>query len=373
MDYEKAFSICKNKLENHLREIPADMPEFCAREDGRYFDNKSPKNFMDIGTWMPSFFTGEVLLAYEDSGEKRYLEWLEGFQGVYHEKVFSHAEDTMHDLGFLYTLYAVGLYRVTGRKEYRTIFLKAADELVKRFSLKGNYIRAWGRLNETESASAGEAIIDCMMNLPLLFAASEESGISLFREAAVRHADTTLHHFMRPDGSVYHTYHFDRETGQPLWGCNHCGYGDESFWARGCAWAVYGFVIAYIHTGFVRYLDASCRLADLFLRECADGDDCIPVWDFRLPASMPKEKDTSAAAIAASAFYELGQCTGDRKYTDACHLFLQTLSQDRYFNTDETIPGILRESNGLKHYTLFGDYFFMEALMKQLHPWKMYW
>ena len=128
MDYKKIFEACCKKLENHMREIPKDNPEFCACEDGKYFENPKPLDFMDIQTWMPSFFTGQALLAYEWSKEKRYLEWLEGFQQVYYDKVYMHAEETMHDLGFLYLPYAVGLYRLTGEVAYRTMALKAADD-----------------------------------------------------------------------------------------------------------------------------------------------------------------------------------------------------------------------------------------------------
>lgn len=371
MDYKKIFEACCKKLENHMREIPKDNPEFCACEDGKYFENPKPLDFMDIQTWMPSFFTGQALLAYEWSKEKRYLEWLEGFQQVYYDKVYMHAEETMHDLGFLYLPYAVGLYRLTGEVAYRTMALKAADELAKRFSIKGRFIRAWGRKDDIQTENAGEAIIDCMMNLPLLFWASEETGIPFYREIAIEHADTTLKYFVRADGSVYHAYRFDVETGKPLWGCNYCGFSDESFWARGCAWAVYGFMIAYTYTGLRRFIDVSERLIRRFQEETEKNGDKIPVWDFRLTEDKEQQKDTSAAAIVASAAYGLAKCTKKLQYKEYAETLLNELCREEYFDSRAEIPGMLKESNGLGHYTLFGDFFFMEALLKAINGNEM--
>lgn len=365
MNYEEIFEICRRKLEWHIKMIPKENPEFCACSDGQYFSNENPLGFMDIQTWMPSFFTGEVLLAYERSKEQRYLDWLEQFEDIYEKKVFVYSQQTMHDLGFLYLPYAVGLWQVTKKEVYRRMALKAADELLKRFSMKGGYIRAWGRNGDMRDERAGEAIIDCMMNIPLLFWAAEETGIPIYREAAEKHADITLKYFVRADGSVYHAYRFDAETGQPLWGCNYCGYADESFWARGCAWAIYGFTIAYAYTENQRYRNTAERLIKRFREECQDGDG-IPVWDFRLPADLHKNKDTSAAAIAASAAFDLAEYTGKGEYKAYAEKLVETLAGQRYFNRDTEVPGILRESNGLEHYTLFGDYFFMEALVKAI-------
>lgn len=270
----------------------------------------------------------------------------------------------MHDLGFLYLPYAVGMWQTTKEKVYRDMALKAADELAKRFTIEGRYIRAWGKNGDMERA--GEAIIDCMMNIPLLFWAYDETGIPLYREIGMAHADTTLSCFVRADGSLYHAYHFDLETGRPMWGCNYCGYDDESFWARGCAWAIYGFVTAYIYTKAERYREISERLLQRFQRECRSEEDGIPLWDFRLPEGVPERKDTSAAAITVSAAFELAECTGQKSYRDYARQLLNVLLHDKYFDSRENIPGILKESNGLGHYTLFGDYFFMEALLKAL-------
>ena len=133
--------------------------------------------------------------------------------------------------------------------------------------------------------SRGLAIIDCMMNIPLLFWAGKETGDRFFTDVAIAHADTTLHNFIRPDGSVCHAYRFDSVTGEPAEEFNDCGYSVGSHWARGTAWAVYGFSVAWRYTGLTRYRDAAVKLAECYLTQC--GENGVPVWDFRLPTDQP--------------------------------------------------------------------------------------
>src|SRR5208283_5044043 len=150
-----------------------------------------------------------------------------------------------------------------------------------------------GPMNTTEHDNM--AIIDCMMNLPLLYWASLESGNPKFRAAAIKQADTTLKYFIRPDDSVFHAYRFDLKTGRPLGGDNYCGRSVDSHWARGTAWAIYGFALSHRYTGDKKYLDASLRLARKFNREL--NGDALPVWDFKLPSGEAPLRDSSAAAI----------------------------------------------------------------------------
>jgi unsaturated chondroitin disaccharide hydrolase len=149
----------------------------------------------------------------------------------------------MHDLGFLYSLYSVALFKLTGEPAHRQTALRAATVLAGRFETRGQYLRAWGRMEEQATDYAGLAIIDSMMNLPLLFWAADQSGDSRYRDLATQHADTTLRHFVRADGSVFHAYRFDPRTGQALGPANYCGYAVDSHWARGAAWAIYGFAL----------------------------------------------------------------------------------------------------------------------------------
>lgn len=372
--YGEAFEKCLIKVNNTMREMPKNLAEYAACSDGYYFRHNVYLPFTHIGTWMTSFFTGEALLAYHKTRRQEYLDWAEGYQEAYKSKLWDTPMDTMHDLGFLYTLYSTGIYKETGGDEYRRLSIKAADELAKRMNLDYGMIRAWGRCDVWNHHTAGLAIIDCMMNLPLLFFAWKETGNPFYKKLAVMHADKTLENFIRPDGSVCHGYQYMEAAGVPAGESNHCGYGNGSFWARGLTWAIYGFVLAYRYTGEEKYLDTSAALAQRFLEETRkDGQDLVPPWDFRLPESREKTRDSSAAAIAACAFHELGKYRGTERFRDEGSRILDRLMEPEYQNNDMESSAFLMQSNGLGHCTSFGDYFYMEALLRYMDDFKPYW
>jgi unsaturated chondroitin disaccharide hydrolase len=316
---EHAHENCVQKIRRNIDTIRGDLREFPATANGDYF-HAPPETIVmlrDIGAWTASFYTGMAYWAFRITKDLVYLRWLNGLYGLYHDKVFEHSQDTMHDLGFLYSPYAIALYSLSGDPNQKNIALKAADELAKRFVVNGGYIRAWGRMNDTVppdvsperakehffAQSRGLAIIDCMTNLPLLFWASKTTGNPFYRDIAQTHADTTMNLFVRDDYSVYHAYRFDPETGKPVKGCNYCGYADESYWARGAAWAMYGFALAHKYTRRQEYLDTARHLAHAFIEQL--DKSIIPVWDFKLPDNVPQNKDTSAASIAVCGFLEI--------------------------------------------------------------------
>jgi unsaturated chondroitin disaccharide hydrolase len=356
----------------------ADQPKSGAfAVDGDYF--KHPEGFFEIGNWTSSFFTGMALLAYATTKDAFFLQQVNRLAGVYREKVVTRGMDTMHDLGFLYSLYSVAACKLTGDRDHHQIALKAAEELAKRFAPEGGYIRAWGRMDDANPDFAGMAIIDCMMNLPLLFWAGRETGDGRFHEIAVRHADTTLRCFIRPDDSVYHSYQFDPVTGAPRHGDNHCGFDVETHWARGTAWAIYGFALAHGYTGDGKYLEVSLRLARKFIA-CLD-EAVVPLWDFQLPPDAERLRDSSAAAIAVCGFDELlKHRPGDRLLGDTAAALLGRLCGGDYLDADGRCPGALKngqvgdEVRSAKNaYTSWGDYFLMEALARRLHGQATFW
>lgn len=385
------------KAQANLMGIPATVPEYPGRHDGQYFSAPAPLPLSHIFCWTQSFFTGMAGLACAHTHSGETLSALNGMYEAYRAKVFDTPLDTMHDLGFLYTPYAVLMYKLTGDERMRTLAIRAAEVLAQRFVTEGSYIRAWGRMDGTipnyvDAALAqdqffqksnGLAIIDCMMNLPLLFFASQETGDAHCREIAMRHADTTLRYFLRADGSVCHAYRFGPD-GAPLEEFNGCGYGVGSHWARGAAWAIYGFATAWRYTRAERYYEAAVRVAEKFIALC--GLDGMPPWDFRLPATMPAQPcgvrqpymtwdicdaknvsyivDSSAAMITACALHELNVVRPNATFA----AYVQTVTQalPAYITTDVSVPGILRRQNGNDTYTAFGDYFCMELLHRQL-------
>lgn len=399
-DYDR---ICL-KVRLNCQKIGNDLREFPAREDGDYFapDRSSLRTIKHIFGWTQSFFTGMALLEANHQGDYSLLRWCEQFYERYWHKVFVTPADTMHDLGFLYTLYSTMAYRLTGDSKMRDLSLRAAEVLAHRYMPACHCIRAWGRMDDTIPEgleeelrdnnffvrSRGLAIIDCMMNLPLLFWAGQETSDPFFTAVACAHADTTMRYFIRPDGSVCHAYRFDPETGRPLEEFNDCGYAVGSFWARGAAWAVYGFGVAWRYTGYARYRDAALRIARAYLAAC--GTDPIPPWDFRLPKDQPARYgglqrpwsrwditrsencvynvDTSAAVIMSCAFLELGESDPDlRDYVE------RTVAAIRpYLNLKAECPGLLARTNGTDTYACYGDYFVMELFARlcgEAAPW----
>src|SRR6267154_1182546 len=202
-----ALNLCICKARGNIK-LLADEPKSAAWAlDGNYFNFK--ENFYEIGNWTSSFFTGMALLSWRETEDEYFLNQVLRLAPDYREKIFTHHLDTHHDLGFLYSLYSVALYKLTGDKAHREVGLRAAEMLSQRFNEKGNFIRAWGRMDEAVSPigdgtaqTDNMCIVDCMMNLPLLYWASNETGDQKYRNIAVRHANMVMKYFIRPDNSL---------------------------------------------------------------------------------------------------------------------------------------------------------------------------
>ncbi|GKX28200.1 glucuronyl hydrolase [Vallitalea longa] len=389
---EQLKKLCIDKTLNNMNGIKTNLREYSSCKEGNYFEeltNEKHKNIsLDLShifVWTPSFFTGMACLAYNETNKPMYLKWLNCFYDKYYHKIFDTPMNTMHDLGFLYSPYSVALYKLTGDVNQKKVAIKAAEELAKRFMVKGNYIRAWGRLddkipeyvseelskNHFFTESKGLAIIDSMMNIPLLYWATEVTGNSYFADIANAHAHMTLKYFIRDDYSVYHAYRFDEKTGEPIGGTNYCGYSDESYWARGAAWAIYGFAIAYRYTHKAEYIEAANKLANEFIENIKET--IVPIWDFRLPENEKPNKDTSAAAVAACGFIEIAKLTDNGKMLIWADRIIEKLSEQEYLNEDINCPGMLKQSNGRDVYWICGDYFYMEAIYKRLNDIEIFW
>lgn len=370
------------KIKNNIKKIGSELCDFPGTVDGDYLKNK--ERAIKIGhifNWTQSFFVGMALWAYIKTEDKEFLDWAEQFMPEYRKKVFDTPMETMHDIGFLYSPYAVMLYSITGKEEYKEIAVKAADALAMRYEPKGGYIRAWGRMdyktpdyvdeelkkNHFFTESKGLAIIDCMMNLPILFFASEVTGHPFYKRIAIMHADTTMKYFIREDYSVMHAYRFCEETGKALGEANYCGYANGSHWTRGTAWAIYGFSIAYNYTQKTEYLDTAIALLQKFMWESGGK---IPEWDFRLPDFAEKSLDTSASAIVLCGILEIEKHKTNNKLKQYKEMLKESLEE--FIDYDENVMGVLREQDGVHTYSSYGDYFLVEAMMKQEHDIKIW-
>jgi unsaturated chondroitin disaccharide hydrolase len=390
-NFRAAFDLCVRKTRGNIQALADNPKSWALAKDGHYAG--WDENFFAISNWTSSFITGMALLAWDRTEEEHFLQQTLRLERMYSDKVFTHHADTMHDLGFLYSLYSVAIFKLTGADAHREVGLRAAEVLAARFMPKGKFIRAWGRM---DAATVGTidtgliktdnlAIIDCMMNLPLLFWAGEQTGDKKFYDIAVAHADTTLKHFVRADDSVFHAFRFDLATGKPAGGDNYCGHATPSHWARGTTWAIYGFALAYKYTQDERYLDAAKRIARKFISLL--DDEVVPVWDFRLTNGVAPVRDASAAAIAASALQELAALDPrEPLWNDTAEKFLTRLCSDDYLDADLSRAGIVRHAQvgdgkipgtnllkGQNVFTSWGDYYFMEALAKKLFQAETWW
>lgn len=377
-DYRKAFDLCVAKTHGNIKRL-ADEPKSAAwAADGNYFAFK--EGFFEIGNWTTSFFTGMALLAWRETEDEYFLQQTLRLAPAYREKACVRFLDMHHDAGFLYSLYSVALYKLTGDKEHREVGLRAAKALAERFNERGNFIRAWGRVDESESPicsgtlrTDNMAIIDSLMNLPLLFWASNEVGNDSFRKIAVCHADMAMRHFIRPDGSVNHAIRFNLKTGALLAVDNYCGFDKDSYWARGATWAVYGFALAYGYTQDRKYLDAARKVVRKFIEQL--DAEVVPLWDFRLPPGAEPVRDASAAAVMVCAIQELAKhAAADAELLGVKGSLLNRICSADYLDANPSCFGVLKNGYGSRvAYSSWGDYFLMEAVSRELDLGESFW
>lgn len=338
--------------------------------DGTYDDrsavNLSGDEADGICWWTNGFWGGMMWLMHHETGLGKYKEIAQ----ISEEKLdicFEKFYGLHHDVGFMWLPTSVANYRVTGNPVSRKRALHAANLLAGRFNLAGGFIRAWNDLKEGDTR--GWAIIDCMLNIPLLYWASEETGDPRFKQIAMKHADTSMDAFIRPDGSVNHIVEFDPFNGGVVKTYGGQGYEDGSSWTRGQTWALYGFMMSYIHTGKDEYLQTAKRVAHYFMANIPDSG-VIPV-DFRQSAE-PRREDDTAAAIAACALIEIAKRVGGYEkdvYLNAAIKLLRTLDESRSDWTEAT-DAILLNGTGAyhskthHHAIIYGDFYFMEAIFK---------
>jgi unsaturated chondroitin disaccharide hydrolase len=332
----------------------------------------------DNNHWMTSFWTGQLWLAYARTKDDVFRKAAERHLSSFEYRLVNRIDES-HDLGFLYSLSARAQWQLTQNESARHLGIQAATRLVTRFHPKGEYIQAWGAMNDP--VEGGRMIVDCLMNLPLLFWASHETGDSKYADIALSHARTTLEYNVRPDDTTYHTFFFNQDTGEPVGGKTAQGYKDDSLWTRGQAWAVYGFALAADWTGDSGFLDTSVRLAEKFWSEL--GDELVPLWDFHVPPDGPRKRDSSAGAITACGMFKLAELVKDpaqaASFRERAGRMMARLSE-ACFETSSEALGLLRDStynynngSGVEQFMPFGDYYFLEGLMKSDNTAPDFW
>ena len=318
--------------------------------------------------WLSGFLGGELWNGYRLTGDPRFKKQAIAFARAL--LPYCRKDDT-HDMGFIFYPTVVTAYRFTRLPQFKSAALQAADMLLKRYNRHGHFIRAWGKLSSKKKA--GWSIIDTMMNLELLYWATQVSGNPAYAEAAYAHAVTCMKNHVRSDGSSFHLVIFDAQSGRVLEKKTHQGASDSSTWARGQAWGIYGFARAYFYTKDERFLHTSERMADFMLRHLPP--DGIPYWDLTAPEAR-SYRDASAGAILAAGLYRLSSVEKSgqkmqvyRKTAD--RIVASLLKHYMYWNSQrQTEQGLLIHQvyNYPKGWAVnesfpAGDYYFTEAFL----------
>ena len=248
--------------------------------------------------WTCGFWPGEIWLAYERTHDGAFREAGLTLVDSFDRRIRRKVKVAHHDMGFLYTPACVAAYKLTGDQKAREAAILAADQLISRFQPKGEFIQAWGRMG---SPINYRFIIDCLLNLPLLYWASQETGDEKYAGIAKRHTATCMANSFRLDGSTFHTFYMKKD-GSPGHGRTCQGYQDDSFWARGQAWGVYGSILSYRYTKDPAALDTFKRALAFYLTRLPE--DLVPCWDMLFQPDSGEPRDSSSAAIVACGLLE---------------------------------------------------------------------
>jgi len=360
-DIKKQLDYCAAQASKTLTMIPNDGTSPRSIPTG----SKDWK-FVDYKDWTSGFWPGELWYLYEATGDKKWEKEADKFSRFLTPLSVNKAND--HDLGFqIFNSFGNG-YRLTKNAAYKDIILKTADTLATLFNPKVGTIQSWPH----NKMGGHNTIIDNMMNLELLFWASKNGGNKKLYDIAVKHAETTMNNHFRPDYTSYHVLIYDYETGKKIKGRTAQGYSDDSMWARGQAWAIYGFTMTYRETKDPKFLDFAHKVARVYLDKLTT-EDLIPYWDFNAPNIPNEPRDASAAAIVSSALIELSSYTKDKKlkneYLSKSKKMIVSLSD--YYQSHEVNSAFLLHSTGHKPAGSeidcsinYADYYYLEALLR---------
>ena len=328
--------------------------------------------YIPIDDWCSGFFPGSLCYLYQLTNDKSWL---------LQSKRFTEALDSIqyltwhHDVGFMIGSSYLNIYRLNPNKAYKKAIIQTAKSLCTRFRKKAGVIQSWNvdRGWQSKRGWTCPVIIDNMMNLELLFEATRLSGDSTYWKVAVSHANKTLENQFRKDGSCYHVVDYDPNNGAVLHRQTAQGYADNSAWARGQAWAVYGYTVCYRYTHDRKYLDQAVKTLNFVMQNPNLPDDLIPYWDFDAPNIPNEPRDASSAACIASALYEMNNYLPDNGYTSLADRIIRSLSspeyraplgKNGYFLLMHSV-GSIPHNNEIDVPLNYADYYFLEALTRR--------
>ena len=372
-DADMALQYCAGQVERALYEQ--------NNGNGTYDFTMEPRNILEGETtwncrkaaaeeWCSGFWPGVLWMTYDYTKNESIRKVAEGYTASLNFLAERPAYD--HDLGFLVINSFLKGYEATGNEEYKRIALAAADTLATLYNKKVGTILSWPR--HVKDYGGHNTIMDNMINLELLFWASENGGSQHLKDIAISHADTTMRYHFRPDGSCYHVAVYDTLTGNFLRGQTHQGYADSSMWSRGQSWAIYGYTMVYRFTKEQRFLEHAQKVTDIYLKRLKEtSDDWVPIWDMDYPRGQQAPKDASTACVVASALLELQQYVDAEKgktYAQAAENMLRDLSTEKYQSRDKNVAFLMHSTghhpadSEIDASIIYADYYYIEALLR---------
>lgn len=356
----KKYTATLKRLDKNLIPYTSKDGKFLARSE-------------NIEEWTNGFWGGLMWLMYLGTKDENYKKCALHNE-VLLDKALESFEKLHHDVGFMWLLTSGVNYKLTNNEQSKERMIKAATFLASRFNVDGGYIRAW---NGTSQRMRQIAIIDCMMNIPILYWISKELQDDRFKTIAMRHADKVMKMHVREDGSVKHIVQYDEHTGEIVCVEGGQGYNENSSWSRGQAWGLYGFTLSYIHTGKNEYLDTAKKIANYFI--AASCSDWLVRSDFRAP-DEPVLYDSTAAMIATCGLLELseqvGEYEGKMYFNAAINLLKET--ECNFADWSEDTDGVIDFGSEMYHggqhqKIIYGDYYFAEAISKLRNTSHLFW
>jgi unsaturated chondroitin disaccharide hydrolase len=363
----KHFNYLENQASITLQTIPSSGDSILPRNVN---NGQKTWRYVPYQDWTSGFWPGTLWYLYEATKSEKWKLEADRFSRVLTPLSMMPAID--HDLGFMiFNSFGNG-YRLTGNPEYKSIILRTADTLATLFNPNVGTILSWPRPVPNMEWPQHNTIMDNMINLELLFWASKNGGSQKLYDIAVKHAETTMKNQFRPDFTSYHVVVYDKNTGRKIKAVTHQGYGDETMWARGQSWAIYGYTMCYRETKNPAFLDFAQKVSDVYLEKLPS--DLIPYWDFNDPDIPNAPRDASAAAVTASALLELSTLVPDKSkalmYRSKAEKMLEELSSDRYLSKDKNSAFLLHSTGHKPNNSevdasiIYADYYYIEALIR---------
>jgi unsaturated chondroitin disaccharide hydrolase len=374
LNVDRQLKYCETKVANTIKEISRQndcnyVPWHILKGQKQWALQKVTRE-----NWTSGFWAGLLWYDYEATGNGK----VKAIAKKYTDALTKLADMPVydHDLGFLIFCANGNAFRLTGKNQYKQMIIRSADSLATLFNPRVGTILSWPREVKPRNWPHN-TIMDNMINLEMLFRGAELSGNSQLYHIATRHAETTMKNNFRKDYTSYHVAVYDTVDGHFIKGVTHQGYADNSMWARGQSWAIYGFTMVYRETKEKKYLDFVQKVADVYIKRLPK--DLIPYWDFDDPKIPNAPKDVSAACITASALIELSTYLPDKKgtyYRNIAKRMLSSISTNTYLSNSRNSAMLMHSTGNLPAGSeidaslIYADYYYMEALIRLKHLTK---